>query len=185
MYRFFFPFIFLSATLFYSCNSKGGSTNSQEDISKIAESYALIHASFRLLNKVQNNFFGKAADILEQIKYDKKAIADTRELEALLDSAKEANETQISIITVTGEPDPEIKYKEKALRYVNLLKGLYDNEFPQFITVLNSNIEDRYEKSRSVLYAKMKEMSNAMHDCSDAENQLREKYNLQDEQVVN
>ena len=59
-----------------------------------------------------------------------------------------------------------------------LLDSLYKNEFIQFINILDSKTEDRFEKCQTLKYQRMLNMSNAMHECTDAGEALREKYDI-------
>ena len=160
-------------------------TKENKDATELAKSYGLIYGAFVTSNQVQDNFFGKATELLGQVKYDKDGVVDTKPLEILLDSAKTANNSQIELINMATEPDDDIKYKAKAITFVNILKDLYNNKFPEFISVLNSKTEDRFEKAQQLLYKPMLAMSKAMHDCHDAGEELRKKYNIQDINMEN
>ena len=160
--------------LFNNCKTK----DEKKDTTEVAKSFGLIYTAFITTKEVQNRFFGKATDLLGQIKYNNEALIDTKNLKLLLDSAKKANEIQINIISMAEEPDQSIGYKEKTLKYISKVKDLYNNQFPQLITILNSKAEGRFEKSQALLFEKMTEMSKAMHECHDAGVELREKYDI-------
>jgi len=59
------------------------------------------------------------------------------------------------------------------------VKELYNNQFPQLISILKSKTENKFEKSQTLLMSKMTEMSKAMHECHEAGQELREKYDIQ------
>ena len=66
----------------------------------------------------------------------------------------------------------------KALKYILMVKELYNDEFPKLISILKSKSENRFEKSQQLLREKMTEMSKAMHECHYAGVALREKYDF-------
>lgn len=176
-------FILLVSSLgiiFNNCKTK----DEKKDITEVAKSYGLIYTAFVTTKQVQNRFFGKATDLLGQVKYNNDVVIDTKELELLLDSATKANETQIGLINLAEEPDQSIRYKEKALRYIMMLKELYNNQFPQLITIFNSKEGNRFERSQKLILAKMSEMSKAMYECHDAGVELVEKYDIKTPDIV-
>jgi hypothetical protein len=157
-----------------SCNSKSDRSTDQ-----VGLSYINIRVAFEFTKKAQEDFFDEAAVKLKEVRDNKDAIVDTKNLEELLESAKSASESRLSMIDSTEEVDDEIKYKEKALKYVTLLNSLYKNEMVQFVTILKSNAGDRFEKCKTLLYERMNEMKEQQLACKEAEQEVIDKYNIQ------
>src|SRR5688572_27476851 len=165
---------YISVVIFFSVFIYTCKTNEEKsDIAAVGKSYGLIYTAFAISNIVQNDFFGEATELLDQLRKNNDVEIDTKKLELLLDSSKIANESQMNIINLADEPDPVIGYKGKALKFVKIVKELYDNQFPQLISILNSKTENKFEKSQALLMSKMNEMSKAMHECHDAGQELR------------
>jgi hypothetical protein len=176
MNRLFFLILVSFAVISNSCKSNNAKS---KDPSEIAKSYGIIYSSFIITNETQNNFFGKATELLGVIKNDKSALVNTRELELSLDSAKSACETRVSILNAADEIDEEIKYKAKALDFAYKVASLYKNEFPLLIKILNSKSTNRFDESQKLLLDKMKEMQKVMYECHDAGEAFRQKYDIQ------
>jgi hypothetical protein len=176
MNRLFFLILVSFAVISNSCKSN---ITKSKDPSEIAKSYGIIYNSFIVTNETQNNFFGKAVELLGVIKNDKSALVNTRELELSLDSAKSACETRISILNAADEIDEEIKYKAKALDFAYKVASLYKNEFPLLIKILNSKSTNRFDESQKLLLDKMEEMQKVMYECHDAGEAFRQKYDIQ------
>src|SRR5438046_3190742 len=136
---------FFGAIYFFSCNEK-------KDTSEVIASYKTIRSAIYDANETQNNFFKKATELLGEVKDNKDAVVDTKGLKVLLDSAISSNDRETKTISLAKEPDDEIEYKQKALRFVYLLSDLYQNEFVRYISILNSNSENRFEDCKPLLY---------------------------------
>jgi len=162
---------FIAGPILFSCKEK-------KDITEIQKSYIIIRSAIGHANQIQDSFFVEAVQRLGEVKYNVDAVVDTKELQILLDRAKASNETEINIIANTKEPDEEIKYKEKAIQFVKLLNAIYNDEFSEFISILNSKPENRFDSCQVLLYEKMRAMSKAMHDCADASASIRKKYDI-------
>jgi hypothetical protein len=167
-------FLFLTATItaFSSCSGT-------QDVEKVAESYGFIHSSFVFSKEAQQKFIDKAAEALNAVKYNKDAVIETKELNQLLDSARLANQSRLPMINAAEEMDDDIKYKAKVSYYVTLLDTLYNNQFKDFIKILDSKSEDRFDRSSQLLLAPLKELDKAGKACSEAGEQIRSKYEIQ------
>ena len=101
MHRRFISEVILLCVLLYTCKTKEEKT----DIAEVAKSYGFIYSAFIISNKIQNDFFGEATELLGQLRNNNDVEIDTKKLERLLDSSKTANETQMNIINLADEPD--------------------------------------------------------------------------------
>ena len=162
---------FLAIACFFCCNEK-------KDTSEIIASYKTIRTALVDADDVQDSFFVKATQLLSQINDNKYATVDTKELKILLDSSITANDNETKIIYSVKEPDNKIKYREKSLTFVNLLNDLYQNQFKQFISILESKSGDRFEKSRAILYEKLLVWKQAKDDWKEANQEMRDKYSI-------
>jgi len=152
--------------------------NEKKDKAEIITSYKTIRSAMIDADDVQDRFFVKATQLLGQIKDNKDAIVDTKGFEGLLDSARNANDNEIKIISSVKEPDSEIKYREKSLNFANLLSALYQKQFREFISILNSKSDGRFEKSQTILYGKLLEWKQSKENWKQANQEMRDKYNI-------
>ena len=151
----------------------------KKDKSEVIKSYDLIYSSFIYSKDAQQKFIDKTVESLNTIKNDKNASVDTKKLAVLLDGAKMANNSRLPIINRADEIDENIMYKEKVLKYVNLLNSLYDKEFEDYIKILDTQTEDRFEKSSQMLLPRLTELDKVGNACTEAGQQIRSKYDIQ------
>jgi hypothetical protein len=150
---------------------------STKDNLNVTESYSLISSSFKLSKASQQKFFDKGMESLNAIKNDANATVNINELNILLDSAKAANQKSVTMINLAGDIN-SVKYKEKALKYINILNRLYNREFRKYINVIAVQSDDRYEKASRLLLSRQMELNNLDKRFSDAADEVRAKYRL-------
>jgi hypothetical protein len=155
-----------------------GSCASTKDKLNITESYSLISSSFQLSKDSWQKFIDKGSASLDIIKNNTSAKVDTKELGALLDSSKATNQKSMAMINLAADVN-SIKYKEKALRYINLLNKLYSKEFQKYIDVLAIQSDDRYERAYKLLTSRQEQLSHLDKRFIDAADEVKEKYHLQ------
>jgi hypothetical protein len=162
-------------TLFASCG-----TRQDEPSPAFVTSYILISTSFDNNKGIQQKFIDKASESLNAIKYDRTVVIDTKTLSVLLDSAISANHERLLSISGADSVDEEIKdYKQKALAYTNFLNGLYNNEFKEYMKLVDTKDADRFEKSSKLLIQPLQELKQLGQIYSDAGTAIQNKYGLQ------
>jgi hypothetical protein len=126
--------------------------------------------------KMQQKLINETTQILLSIKEDSAFIVDTKSFQALLDSAKKANlETRQNIAKIT-EIDPQINYKGKVLEYMNQFNGLYDNEFKEFVVLLDQKLEGRFEKLATLMASKLRSLKERETELENAKVAFNNKY---------
>lgn len=150
---------------------------STKDKLNVTESYSLISSSFKLSKASQQKFFDKGIESLNAIKNDASAMVNVSELNILLDSAKAANQKSLTMINLAGDVN-SVKYKEQALKYINILNRLYNREFRKYIAVVAVQSDDRYEKASRLLLSRQTELNNLDQRFSAADDEVRVKYRL-------
>jgi len=151
---------------------------STKDRLNVTESYSLISSSFQLSKDSRQKFIEKGSASLDIVKNDASAKVDTRELSILLDSSKAANQKSMAMINLAADINP-VRYKEKALRYINLLNKLYNREFRKYIDVLAIQSDDRYERAYKLLISRQEELNHLAKRFTDAAAEVKEEYRLQ------
>ena len=166
-----YTILIISGLLFGSCTTTKDNLN-------VTESYSLIVSSFNLTKDAHQKLIDRYSESLNAIKNDEDTLIDTKGLYILLDSAKLTNQKSSSMVNLAGEIN-DTKYKETALKYINLLDKLYNNELKKYIVVLANQSKDRYEKSSKLLFSRQEELEKLDEKFSYAANQVRTMYHLE------
>jgi hypothetical protein len=140
--------------------------------------YATIQSALIFYHDEQQEFIDQSTRAIHEIRSGIRP--DTKELRALLDSAVDGNRSRYNMVVNATEVDPEIGYKEKMIDYINVFNSAYNNEFKEFITMLESDISMKEREKHmeqqlkpKLLLIKEKEMA-----VREAKEQMLRKYDL-------
>lgn len=126
--------------------------------------------------KIQQKLIDESTSVLLSIKADTAFTVDIQSFQALVDSAKIANgATQQNIEKIT-EIDPQINYKAKVLEYLKLFESFYENEYKEFVVVVNQKREDRFEKATRLMLSKLKTIKEHETGLENAKADFNNKY---------
>lgn len=173
------PRLFFCLLLLLSVNSFFCKSKSSEKRDEVQLSYITIYTAFSVMEEIGEDVLLEANERMTEVKNDKGAIVDTRRLQELLDSAQMAGQLRLAILTSAQEVDDDIRFREKALKFATLLDKLNQNELVQIVEILNSNAEDRFEKCQTILFPGLKELKAQWVLCSEAEQEVKEKYDIE------
>ncbi|MCW3128400.1 MAG: hypothetical protein JWO03_4058 [Bacteroidetes bacterium] len=117
-------------------------------------------------------------DEIRLIKEDTSRTLDSTMLKAYLETAKTENDDMLKVLRNAEEIDDELKYKEKAIEYGNIISGLYEKEFPQAISLLGSHDDNRIETATKTLAPGLIKMKDAGEEVEQLSLRVKEKYNI-------
>jgi hypothetical protein len=126
--------------------------------------------------KMQQKLIDETTSIVLSIKDDSAFTVDINSFQALVDSAKKANRETLQNIAKITEIDPEINYKAKVMEYLTMFKSLYENEYKEFVVVVNQKGEDRFEKSTKVILSKLQAIKEHETGLENAKAAFNNKY---------
>lgn len=122
--------LFCSLMLVASCSQK-------PDTNAVLDFYGKMQAAMLFYKDEQQNFINKTTDAINDLQYDR--VVDTKTLRLLLDTAKMAMQSRRETVDTLKEIDEEIGYKQKMINYIDTFSSAYNHEFPDFITMLESD----------------------------------------------
>jgi hypothetical protein len=165
-------------TLFTSCGQ-----NRIETIQARAY-YDSINFQINANRDLQQSLIDKATVAILTIKKDNTATIDTKSLQQLLDSAKKKNISRQHNIEKITEVDDDINYKGKVLDYVQHFNNFYDNEFKDFLVILNDKQQDRFTKGAALLMPKLKLIKEKEIEFKNAQEAFKSKYPVDEDGAI-
>ena len=164
----------LTAWLLASCASAPITDNAEAN-----ESYTLLYGSFRAIRDSRHKFLSAMADALYEIKANNQVSVDTVQLSNLYVQVERENRTRKDIMRQTKELKNDYEFKNKCLKYSELLQNLYQNTFPEYIRVIGSDRPDRYDACcKLLLQSRLDKLERAEYACEDAGEKIKEQYHL-------
>ena len=112
------------------------------------------------------------------LKSNNNMAVNTDELKQLLATSNSNLKSSISNLEVVQDSDNDIQYRSKTLAYLKLFHSFTENEIPEFIRLLETDTNNKYEKGSKIISTKLTEIKAAEIEMEKAKNDLLEKYNI-------
>jgi hypothetical protein len=158
----------------FSCNSTDPDYVKRKDI---AGSFVTAHRAFVATNPAQDSFFTMFTTTVDNLKENRTAAIDTKELERLLPLAKEANAKRKQLVNETVAEDSTILYHNKANELINRVDSFYQ-KFPALIQLLQTTNEDRYDEYLKLMTDPLMRMRRAQEKYQEASDSMTRKYDI-------
>lgn len=156
--------------LFYSC------TQTKVDTTKAFNFFDSLNYQIGLNHLQQQSFIDQLNKAIISVSEDKTATVDTKKLAALLKISTSINFRKVEDIEDLSETDTDIRFKYKALEYYRIFNSAYKNEIPEVIKILALQTEDRFDRSKDLLFPKLKLIKEKEIEMVDAQKKFRAKY---------
>ena len=156
--------------VFYSC------TETNVDTTKAFNFFDSVNYQIGLNHAQQQSFIDQLNEAILSVRENKIASVDTKELEDLLRISTSINFRKVENIENLSEIDTDIKFKHKALEYYRTFNIAYKNEIPRVIKILALQTEDRFDRSKDLLFPKLKLIKEKEIEMVDSQKKFRAKY---------
>ncbi len=162
--RYLFPLLFV---LFFMSGC-----NQQQSDDKLAINYTIIQAGMEGTTPPQQLFI----DALNSTLKDR--MVDTSQLFTLLDSAKNANTTRLTLVQSATGTEALEDYRGKCLAYTLHVQKLYNTVFPEVLRMMHTGDAESFYRAAELLSPHLKEMKALQEEMQDAKKAFLEEHDV-------